>query len=372
MKTTKFLHAGSALGLALLCSCHNNQETQQTASNTLRMDTILVADSDVVAGSIKTTAVGMQDYSNTFTTAGMVKTIPTAYAEIASPFSGRVVKSYLSLGKQCTPQTPLFELSSPDFFAAQKTYFQEKSQLEQAKRTLQRQKDLMEHGVGAAKDLEEAQTAYDVEKREYENAVMGIRVFKANPETITLGQPLTVYAPINGEILENKVVLGQFIKDDGAAVAKIAALGKVWIAGQVKEKDLQKVRNAAECSVTIPSLPDTKLTCKIFHIGPVVDDETRSIEVLMEADNSKRLLSPGMYVTVEFFEKPAPAVVIPSKAVFLTNESNYVFVATGKNRFVKRKIKIMSVNADTTVIQSGLTKDESIVTDGGLYLQDIR
>lgn len=46
--------------------------------------------------------------------------------------------------------------------------------MQQALRTLRRQQDLMNHRIGAQKDLEEAQTNYDIAGKEYENAVIGI------------------------------------------------------------------------------------------------------------------------------------------------------------------------------------------------------
>ncbi len=51
-----------------------------------------------------------------------------------------------------------------------------------------------------------------------------------------LGQPLVVRSPISGEIIENNIVTGQYLKDDTEPVAIVADLSEVWIAAQVKKK----------------------------------------------------------------------------------------------------------------------------------------
>jgi len=359
------------VGSVFCCaSCDREQQHKKTEQYTWHGDTLCISDDAQLLRKLKIGTVHSEPFRMQTLTAGTVKAIPTQYAEIAPPFSGRVTRSYLSLGMKTNPETPLFEISSPDFISAQKIFFQERSQLEQAGKNLRRQQDLVANGVGTQKDLDEAQTAYEVEKSEYKNALIGITIFKANPDKLSLGQPYVVRATISGEVVNNKVVLGQFIKDDAASIATVAELSKIWIAAQVKEKDIRFVHQSDECGIAVAALPDKPIKGTVYHVSEIVDETTRSVEVFIEADNKDHALKPGMYVTVNFMHAPIPAILVPAKAILQMNESSFVFVETAQGRYVQRRVGISGTAQDRVVVSSGLRPGERIITEGGFYLLD--
>lgn len=361
-----------AVGMLTAAACHPLKKEEAAATIHPQGDTIILPAGSPLQQKLSIQEVRSAPYSRQLSTAGTVRAIPTQYAEIAPPFQGRVTRSFLYLGMKTQPGTPLFEISSPDFIAAQKVFFQEKTQLQQAERTWKRQQDLLANGVGTQKNLEEAQTAYEVEKKEYENAAMAIRIFKANPDQLSLGQPLVVRAPLAGEVIDNKVVTGQFIKDDAAGVATVADLSAVWIAGQVKEKDIRFIRTGNECNIDVMALPGVLLKGKVYHINAVVDEDTRSVSVLIAVPNPGYALKPGMYVTVHFTDQPVSALQIPATALLQANDAPYVFVAVAAGRFVKRTVTINGNNNNNVVVTAGLQPREKIVSEGGFYLPAIK
>lgn len=362
----------TALFITGLSACKQHGDKEVPADFTLKGEVITIPENSPLKSKLKVVTIDTEPYRLQMMTAGTVKAIPTQFAEIAPPFQGRVTKTFLRLGMNTTVKTPLFEISSPDFITAQKVFFQEKTQFQQAERTLKRQKDLLANGVASQKDLEEAQAAYEVEKKEYENAVIGIKIFKADPDKLSLGQPLTVYAPIAGEVIDNKVVLGQFIKDDAASVATIADLSKVWIAGQVKEKDIRYIHKGDDCEVEVAALPGKKIQGKVYHVNEIVDEDTRSIQVLIECTNKDRSLKPGMYVSVNYIDAPEDAILVPLKSILQMNDANFVFVVTADGKYRKRKVETGHTEGDRVVIRSGLEKGEKIVSAGGFYLLEAK
>ena len=348
--------------LVLLAACEGKAPEQDAPNFTVQGDTVIVPDNSNLKSKLVLSTVQTEPYRLQMLTAGTVKAIPTQYAEIAPPFAGRVVKSYLRLGMRVTPETSLFEISSPDFMTAQKVFFQEKSQLQLAEKTLKREQDLIEHGVGTQKDVEEAQTAYDVEKKEYENAVIGIKIFKADPDNLALGQPLVVKSPISGEVLDNKIVVGKFINDNASSVAIVAELSKVWVAGQVKEKDIRFIHALDECNIEIAALPEKHIKGKVYHVNEIVDEDTRSVQVLIECDNKDHTLKPGMYVTVNFVNAPTSAILIPAKAVLQSNDQSFVFAEVAPGKYVRRKIETAGSDNNRIVIKSGLNDGDKIIS----------
>lgn len=255
---------------------------------------------------------------------------------------------------------------------AQKIFFQEKSEMQQAEKTLNRQKDLMANGVGTQKDLEEAQTAYEVQKKEYENAIIAIKIFKADPDNLALGQSLVVRSPIAGEIIDNKIVVGKFITDNAASVAIVAELSKVWVAGQVKEKDIRFIHELDECNIEIPAIPEKHIKGKVYHVNEFVDEDTRSVEVLVECDNTDHTLKPGMYVTVNFINAPTSAILVPATAILQKNDESFVFVEVAADKYLKRKIETANSDNGRVVIKSGLQNGDRVITEGGFYLSEAK
>lgn len=223
----------------VLCSCNSNKQDDEVAiAVTLRGDTIQIGDKSPILSRLKTDVVKKEAYRPEFTTSGVVRAIPSDYAEIASPFAGRISKSFVRLGQKVMPGSPVFEISSPSFFETGKGYYQAKQEMELALKSLKREKDLLQNKVGVQKELEEAEVNYELKKKDYENAVAALKVFQIDPEELVLGRPLIVRSPIAGEVVTDRIVIGQYIREDAEPVAVIANLDKVWVAAHVKEKDM--------------------------------------------------------------------------------------------------------------------------------------
>lgn len=97
----------------VLCSCNSNKQGDEVAiAVTLRGDTIRIWDKSPILSRLKTDVVKKEAYRPEFTTSGVVRAIPSDYAEIASPFAGRISKSFVRLGQKVMPGSPVFEISS--------------------------------------------------------------------------------------------------------------------------------------------------------------------------------------------------------------------------------------------------------------------
>lgn len=356
----------------LMVSCTQKSARAPVVSYELHGDTVIVHPQSALAKKIHIDTITTQLLAREMPAVGQVKLIPNQFAEIAPAFSGRIIAAYLKLGMNVTPGTPLFAMSSPDFIAAQKAFFQAKEQLLLAEKKLVRQRNLVANGVGIQKELEEAQMSYDVEKKEYESVRLSIRLFKANPDELVLGQPLVIYAPIAGEVVENKVVVGQLVKNDGASVAAVAELSKVWVAGHIKEKDIGAIRQLSRSRITVAALPGKTVEGKIFHVNELIDESSRSVEVLMECENTDHLLKPGMFVNVNFQNAPQPTILVAPKAVLQQSNMSFVFRQIAAGKYVRQTIETNGIQNNQVVVKSGLSNHDTIIGDGAYYLLDAR
>ncbi|WET51759.1 efflux RND transporter periplasmic adaptor subunit [Chryseobacterium indologenes] len=357
--------------LTFITSCKNpKSEDSQNQDLLVKGEHVIVAENNPVFKKIKTEAVSEQEHSDGIVSAGTIQAIPNHYAEIASPFSGRITKSFIQLGQHVSANNPLFEILSSDYFSVQKDYTDALNDVQLAEKNYRRQQDLVKHGVGIQKELDEAETDFKNKKTSLSNASSALKVY--NSKGGGIGSPLIVRAPISGEIISNKIVNGQFLKSDADPVIIIAELSKVWISGDVKEKDIRFVNVGDHVSVKVSAYPDRNITGKVYHINEVVDESTRSIKVLIECDNPDRKLKPGMYATVNFATAPEKTIMIPISALMQQDSSQYVWIKTGKNQFAKRPVTTGEADQKMIRIISGLKAGDIIMTEGGIYMLDAK
>jgi len=354
--------------IVLSLACSHEIETTETGSYKTINDTVTISPGSPIINQLEIQEVNAGSHSFDLMTSGKVKAIPNNYALVAAPFAGRITKSYVRLGQEVNSGTPIFEMSSPSYFETGKAYYQTKEELGLAFKNLKRQKDLLNENVGIQKDLEEAEEIYAIRKKDFENAFASLKVFQVDTSDFELGQPLIVRSPIKGRIVDNNIVIGQYIKEDSEPIATVAELSNIWVSGQVKEKDIRYIHDTSEVEIKLISFPEKVITGQIYHVNSTIDEDTRSVQVLIECNNSSNLMKPGMYVTVKFTHTIENVIVIPSKSVFQMDDASFVFLNIGKNRYLKRKIEILSEDNGSLTIKSGLNSGDRIIASGGYYL----
>ena len=353
----------------LLVGCKSKEEPIQEQAYQFKGDTVTVLDETLLKEKVKFSTITEELVPREVSTAGTIQAIPTQYAYIAPPFSGRVVRSHIKLGQKVSKNTPLFEIVSSDFTSAQKEFLQAESALELAKNNLNRQKDLKDNGVSSQKELEQATNELFVAEKEYENAFSALQVYQTNPIGMKLGEPLIVRSPIQGNVIEDKLVTGQYLSGEEDKVAVVADLSKVWIVAQVKEKDIRYIKVGNTLRIDVAALPGESLVGEVYHIDEAIDIETRSIRVLSVCDNREGHLKLGMYGTVHFSDEPSPHLVVSDKALLQGEDYTYLFVKKGDKTFVRVPIEVeMSKNGSSAVV-GDIKAGDVVVSEGGYYFK---
>ena len=296
-----------------------------------------------------------------------VEAEPTRMAKIAPPLPGRVVKLFVHFGDSVTAGTALFTLDSPDLVAAQSDLLKAKSGAAQAERNLARQKDLVEHGVSAQRELEQAQTDRDTAQSELERATTRLHLLGLGPGA-AFG-PMTVTSPIAGRVIDLSTAPGQFQADPSIPVMIIADLSSVWITASVQEKDIRRVHQGDDASVALAAYPGEPIVGKVLFVGDLLDPETRAIKVRVELPNLESKLKPGMFATVSFKGKAVAEVMVPTTALLLHGDKSSVFVEKSEWRFERRDVDVGAQIGDKIVITRGLEPDARVVTKNAVLLQ---
>lgn len=182
-------------------------------------------------------------------------------------------------------------------------------------------------------------------------------------------QRLTYFrSPISGIVVKKEVLQGKFIKA-GKQLFQIANLDRLWIFIHIFEKDLPFIKMGDRVEIRAQAYSDKVFRGKIDLIYPFLRQKTRDIPVRIVVGNRKRVLKPGMYVTVEVKSKLRGKVLtIPDISIVYTGNRNYVFVSIGKGKFEVRPIKVYARSQGKTIVSKGLKENELVVANGQFLL----
>lgn len=357
--------------ILLLVSCGGKTEESGDRQLSFKGDSVFVNAASPVAGTIKTTEVSKEPFSSEFRTVGVATAENGKFGEVSLPFDGRVTGVYVTLGRKVRKGEPLFEIYSPEFNELVKEYYQALRTFEKLKVDYSRKQELFSHGIISKRELEELFAEYENASKDLESACSTLEVYNVNLDEVSVGQPVSILAPISGEVVVCDLTVGEYMKSDEKRPVVVADLSTMWINAYVKEHYLGHLNSNAGAEIFLDSSPDEKIDAGVFNIGSVVDSETRSVQVILACENNKRLLKHGMYVSVHFISEPKDEIVLPSSAIFQGEQHNYVYVC-GKESgvFVRRRVVLGSGNDDNSriCIKSGLAVGEKVVVDGGIYL----
>lgn len=359
----------------LVAGCsHSNNSESEVAENGVSIsgDTLRLAADSPLLDKIETESLEAKDHDLVLSSTGVVTAIPTSYAEVAAPFGGRVVRSMVHIGQQVKAGAPLFEISASNYSEVVKNYIQSKSEMELARKALDRVRDLHQNKVASEKDLDEAQQSYTLALQEYRHAVAVAKEYQIDLDRAAVGQPMIVRSPISGKVLRNELVIGEYIKEDAEAKVVVADLSKVWVKANVSEMESPYVAGVEDVEVRLSSRPDSVIVGKVVYTDGMLDNDTRTMQTYIECVNTAGIMKPNMYANVRMSLKGQKHILIDNSAALQSSKGRYVLRRIAENTYVKTLIEAQSVEGNQLLVTKGLTVGDEIITQGAFYFIDYK
>jgi RND family efflux transporter MFP subunit len=290
----------------------------------------------------------------TIRTVGTVAYDETRLRDVNMKVGGWIEKLHVdSMGQPVKKGQPLFELYSPELYAAQEEY-------------LLAWKSRNSAATGFVPDA--AQSAKDL----LSSARTKLDYFDITPQQIeelqkrgTPAKTMTIRSPHDGVVIAKQAVEGMKV-DAGMQVYRIADLAKVWVMVTLYEYQLPYVQVGQSATMSLSYVPGEQFEGKVIYIYPYLSDKTRQVDVRLEFANPTGLLKPGMYATIDLHSTLAKdRTLVPRSAVIDTGERKVAFVSLGEGRFDPRNVQTGAEAQDGMVeILAGLKPGEKVVTSG--------
>jgi RND family efflux transporter MFP subunit len=242
------------------------------------------------------------------------------------------------------------------------------AQLEAAQRDVRRFGDLIGKGATTQVNVDNAKTQADI-------LTGTIKADQSALDNLKVQKSYTIIrAPFSGRISVANVKVGNFVRPaDTAPLAVINQMAPVYVTFAIPQRVLVDLREAmaAGASKVIATIPGHRRseTGKVAMVENTVDSTTGMVTVRGMMNNENETLWPGTLVNTKLIIRTEDAVTVPSAAVQRSQSGNFVFVMKNGKAHVQ-PVEISRTSDGQSVISSGLSGGEDVVTDGQLLLSE--
>ncbi len=226
-----------------------------------------------------------------------------------------------------------------------------KLNLELADHNLKKQQSLYDKGGVTQTELKNSSIEYVTAKYSFENAE--IQMAK-----------MSVKAPFDGVIVELPYHTDGVKIDQGQTLLTVMQYDKLLMDVKLPEKHLPEVTMDQKVQISNYNVSKDTIYGKISQISPVINADTRTFQSVLQIDNSKRLLRPGMFIKAFILsEKRDGTIVIPKETVISRQDGKVVF--TIENGIAsEKKITTGLESVDVIEVISGLKVNDRLVISG--------
>lgn len=404
------LFLSAALTACSPSSSSSNAEAEEHEEEEVDANDIQLTDEQVRAVGITFGHVTERNLSDVLRVNGVTALNPQDRADV-SPLVGGSLRSIAVIeGSKVAKGQVVAWIENTEIVALQREYLQSQTALAQAQRELQRQRQLHESGAGVEKNLQQAESAYDIARADVTGLSYQLRQLGISEKSVKQGNLTTriaVRTPISGYVDKIYKSTGSYANAE-QPVLTVVDDSKMHVDINLYEKDMAGLAKGQKVDFVLTNNPSVHLSGEIYEFASSFTDNTKTIlaHVRITDRGTATKLIPGMYVTgtvqrtavpskatrgggPQAADKPVASPAVPSKAIASSEGKNFIFVLekteektadkdgkkSGQKVYHFRRVEVVTgaeelgYTAITPV--TALPASATIVTAGAFYLSSM-
>jgi len=298
---------------------------------------------------------------------------PSSTVAVKAQIGGTLTRTHFTEGQDVKKGDLLFTIDPRPYEAALKQAeaiaARDRAQYENARAEERRYSELVKKGYVSQTQYEQVRTNAVALEALVQSS--GAQVENARLQLAYC----TIRSPFAGRTGSLSVYEGNLIKANAdTAMVTINQIQPVNVSFAVPEKTFPEIKKymaggALKVEALVSKNDTNPMQGKLAFIDNAVDTATGTIRLKGSFLNSDRKLWPGQFVNVVLtLATQKNAVVVPTQAVQTGQKGQFVFVIKADSTVEVRPVVASRVFGEETVIESGLTPSEKVVTDGQLRL----
>ncbi|HWZ70177.1 MAG TPA: efflux RND transporter periplasmic adaptor subunit [Casimicrobiaceae bacterium] len=291
---------------------------------------------------------------------------------VYTPFAGRIEIIRANVADHVQAKQILALIGSPDFGQAQAEVHKAQADFSLAEKNRARQRELFDHGVVAAKDMQSAEADYQRAAAELARVRSRAALYGGD----SMDQRFPLRTPLPGVVVEKNINPGQEVRPDQLTsnmppLFVITDPAQLWAQLDATEHDLASLRRGQTVILRTPAYPDEAFPARIESIADFIDPTSRVIRIRATVNNATRKLKGEMFVIAEIRDEGRPALMIPAASTFLVGAKHYTFVEVGDGQFARIEVSIGKEVNGWVAVTSGIEVGQRVVSSGALQLEQI-
>ena len=244
---------------------------------------------------------------------------PLLTVRVGSQVSGTIAKLYVDFNDDVRKGQIIAQIDSTFLNAAvkeaQANLERNQAQVNEAKRSYDRTKELFKKDLVSQADLDAAQTGFETSVAQSKQTQAAL-----DRAMVNLRYSI-IRAPIDGVIVSRDVDVGQTVAASLQAPQLFSIandLARMQVEASVDEADIGQIKTGQAVTFTVDSYPDEEFSGKVTQVrlAPVTVQSVVTYTVIIEVDNPDLKLRPGMTATVSILiDKREDIVRVPALAL---------------------------------------------------------
>ena len=258
-----------------------------------------------------------------------------------------------------------------------------------ALQTWQRWKTLVKQGVVSQQDadtkyatynatLASVQSAQNTVKSDEANvnaALANVGASQANVHRYDVLQSFEkVTAPYAGVITARNIDAGALITagtSSNTSIYTLTAYNTLDVNVDVPQQLMGSIQTGQTAQITVRELPQRVFQGKVIRTTNSIDPNSRTLLTQLVMQNQNDALRPGMYASVNFaLKRNNPPFVAPDSTLVINSEGTQVATLTKNQTVHYQKVGLGRDDGKQVEIVSGLSGNESIITNPTVDLQE--
>jgi membrane fusion protein, heavy metal efflux system len=342
-------------------------------------DSIDLSDSQLSA--VKVAPVEERDFPRDKEAVGSIDFNEEMAVQVFTPYPGRIIALFASVGDDVKKGQTLFTIDSPDLLQAESTLIATSGVLELTTRNLARLKELYTTRAVSQRDLDQGISDQQTAEGNVRAARDAVRLFgKTDAEIDRIvadrraDPTLVVPCPIDGRITARNAAPGLYVQPGSApAPYTVANIDTMWMLANVGENDSPAFAVGQPVQVRIGAFPGRSFDGKITTVGASVDPNTRRVLVRSEIKDPRHELRSGMFANFTIsIGAPVRSPAVSLDGVVREGDGTHtVWITADRRRFAQRTVKIGEQRDGYRQILDGVRPGELVATEGAIFLSNM-